>query len=166
MITPPPTVTNRGWYCIWKHHAGFSAFCASVCRSKWSDLLHVKTKMFQYRGGYACCASQCRFFLLAVMSKKDGAHFCRATTCCRAVFVCPSIARTRQGSDVRCWSVRPLSFVHCRPCGHIWKTKQKGPVVNYGTLYRNWHPTLCCRIPVLSRRPQRDILESNRNMFQ
>jgi len=32
-----------------------------VCPSEWSNLLQVQTTIFQFRGGYACCAVHCRF---------------------------------------------------------------------------------------------------------
>ena len=41
-----------------------------VCSPKWSDLLQVKTKMFQYRGGFACCVSHCRFHGVCFRSVK------------------------------------------------------------------------------------------------
>ena len=43
--------------------------CTHHVRRIWSDLVQVQTTMFQFRGGYACCASHCRF------------------SCCRSIYL-------------------------------------------------------------------------------
>jgi len=44
-----------------EHDTCVSPSVGAARPSKWSDLLQLKSTVFEFRGGYACCASHYRF---------------------------------------------------------------------------------------------------------
>jgi len=70
-----PSITRHRWgllpasrYCFGAQFNTRGSAGPSARPLKSPALLQVKTTMFQFRGGYACCASHCRFLFCFVAS--------------------------------------------------------------------------------------------------